>query len=184
MLLEISGEITPERMKRLSQSKSCQENALVLANTLFQQHKRRLYIWTSPDGQYQNQTDYILCSQRWRSSIQSAKIKPGAECGSDHELLIAKFKLKLKKVGKIARPFSSVQSLSRVQLFVTPWTAACQASLSINNFRSLLKPMSIELVMPSNHLILSRPLLLLPSIFPSISVFSNESALCIRWPNY
>ena len=69
----------------------CQENALVLANTLFQQHKRRLYTWTSPDGQYQNQIDNILCSQRWKSSIQSAKIRPGADCGSDHELLIAKF---------------------------------------------------------------------------------------------
>ena len=83
----------------------CQENALVIANTLFQQHKRRLYTWTSPDGQYQNQTDYILCSQRWRSSIQSAKTRPGADCGSDHEHLIAKFRLKLKKVGKTTRPF-------------------------------------------------------------------------------
>ena len=69
----------------------CQENALVIANTLFQQHKRRLYTRTSADGQYRNQTDYTLCSQRWRSSIQSAKIRPGADCGSDHELLIAKF---------------------------------------------------------------------------------------------
>ena len=78
----------------------CQENALVIANTLFQQYKRQLYTWTSSDGQYKNQIDYILCSQRWRSSIQSAKIRPGADCGSDHELLIAKFRLKLKKVGK------------------------------------------------------------------------------------
>ena len=90
---------------------SCQENALVTANTLFQQHKRRLYTWTSPDGQHQNQIDYILCSQRWRSSIQSAKTRPGADAdsadsgGSDHELLIAKFRLKLKKVGKTTRPF-------------------------------------------------------------------------------
>ena len=83
----------------------CQENALVIANTLFQQHKRRLYTWTSPDGQHQNQIDYILCSQRWRSSIQSAKTRPGADCGSDHELLNAKFRLKLKKVGKTTRPF-------------------------------------------------------------------------------
>ena len=83
----------------------CQENALVMANTLFQQHKRRLYTWTSPDGQHQNQMDYILCSQRWRSSTQSGKTKPGADCGSDHELLIIKFRLKLKKVGKITRPF-------------------------------------------------------------------------------
>ena len=80
--------------------------------------------------------------------------------------------------------FSSVQSLSRVQLFVTPWTAARQASLSIINSQSLLKLMSIELVMPFNHLILCRPLLLLPSIFPSIGVFSNESVLPFRWPKY
>ena len=78
----------------------------------------------------------------------------------------------------------SVQSLSRVRLFVTPWTAACQTSLSITNSRSLLKLRSIELVMPSNHLIFCRPLLLLPSIFPSIRVFSKESGLCIRWPKY
>ena len=75
----------------------CQENALVIANTLFQQHKRRLYTRTSPDGQYQNQIDYIFCSQRWRSSIQSTKTRPGADCGSDHELLTAKFRLKLRK---------------------------------------------------------------------------------------
>ena len=74
--------------------------------------------------------------------------------------------------------------LSHVRLFATPWTAACQASLSITSSRSLLKLMSIESVMPSSHLILCHPLLLLPSIFHSISVFSNESALCIRWPNY
>ena len=80
--------------------------------------------------------------------------------------------------------FSSVQSLSRVWLFVTPWTAACQASLSITNSWSLPKLMSIESVMPSNHLILCHPLLLLPSIFPSIRVSSNESALRIRWPKY
>ena len=74
--------------------------------------------------------------------------------------------------------------MSRVQLFATPWTAACQASLSITNSRSLLKLMSIESVIPSNYLILCRPLLLLPSIFPSIGVFSNELVLCIRWPKY
>ena len=82
----------------------------------------------------------------------------------------------------IERSFSSVQSLSRVWLFATPWTVACQASLCITNSRSLLKLMSVELVMPSNHLILCHPLVLLPSIFPSIRVFSNESALRIRWP--
>ena len=79
---------------------------------------------------------------------------------------------------------SSVQSLSRVWPFATPWTEARQASLSITNSWSLLKLMSIELVIPSNHLILCRPLLLPTSVFPSIRVFSNESVLCIRWPNY
>ena len=83
----------------------CQENTLAIANTLFQQHKRRLYTWTSLDGHYWNQIDCILCSQRWRSSIQAAKTRLGADCGSDHELLIAKFRLKLKKVGKTTRPF-------------------------------------------------------------------------------
>ena len=78
--------------------------------------------------------------------------------------------------------FTSVQSLSHVWLFATPWTAACQASLSFTNFWSFLKLISIELVMSSNQLIICRPLLLLPSIFPSIRVFSNESVLCIRWP--
>ena len=75
----------------------CQENALLIANTL--------YTWISPDGQHRNQTDYILCSQRWRSAIQSTKTRPGADCGSDHELLIAKFRLKWKKVGKTTRSY-------------------------------------------------------------------------------
>ena len=78
---------------------------MVIENTLFQQHKRRLYTWTSSNGQYWNQTDYILCSQRWRSCIQSAKTRPGADCGSYNELLISKFRLKWKKVGKTIRPF-------------------------------------------------------------------------------
>ena len=82
-----------------------QGNALVIVNALFQQRKRRLCTWTSPDGQHQNQNDCILCSQRWRSSIPSAKTRLGADRGSDHELLIAKFRLKLKKVGKTTRPF-------------------------------------------------------------------------------
>ena len=82
-----------------------QDNALIIANTLFQQHKRRLYTWTSSDGQNWNQIDYIICSQRWRSSIQSAKTRLGADCGSSHEFLTAKFKLKFKKVGKTTRSF-------------------------------------------------------------------------------
>ena len=80
--------------------------------------------------------------------------------------------------------FSPVQLLSHVLLFTTPWTAVCQASLSITNSRSLLKLMSIESMMPSNHLILCHPFLLLTPVFPSISVFSNESVVCIRWPKY
>ena len=95
-------------------------------------------------------------------------------------------------IGNILLPFSaifskcfiSVQSLSHVWLIATPWTATCQASLSITNFRSSPKLMSIESVMPSNHLIFCCPLLLLPSIFPSIKAFSNESTFCIRWPKY
>ena len=83
----------------------CQENALVIANTHFQQDKRQLYTWTPPDEQFWNQTDYILRSQRWRSSIQSAKTGQRADYHSDQELLIAKFRLKVKKVGKTARPF-------------------------------------------------------------------------------
>jgi len=78
---------------------------MVIANTIFQQHKRRLYTWTSPDGQYENQIDYILCSERWKSSIQSAKTRVEADCGPDHELFVAKVRLNLKKVGETARPF-------------------------------------------------------------------------------
>ena len=99
------------------------------------------------------------------------------------------WKIKLQKYSVCAYTqlplhLSSVQSLSHVRLFATPWTAACQASLSITNSRSLLKLMSIVFVMPSSHLILCHPLLLLPSVFPSIWVFSNESILCGRWPKY
>ena len=94
----------------------CQENTLVIANTLFRQHERRLYTWTSPDGQYQNQLDYILCSRRRRSSIQSAKTSPGADCGSDHELLIVTFRLKLKKVGKTPKAFK--QEVNHIPTFI------------------------------------------------------------------
>ena len=101
-------------------------------------------------------------------------------------LLFTSLILPVQNLWKILLLFSlsSVQSLSHVWLFVTPWTTACQVSLSITNSHSPPKPMSNELVMPSNHLILCRPLLLLPSTFPSIRVFSNEPALHIRWPNY
>ena len=107
------------------------------ANTISQQHKRQLYTWTlpngqylytwtSPNGQYQNQTDYILCSWRWRSSIQSAKTRLGAGCGSDHQLLIVKFRLKLKKVGK-TRPF-------RYDLYQIPYKYAVEET---NRFKGL-----------------------------------------------
>ena len=91
-------------MQRLTEF--CQEKTLVISNSLIRQHKRQLYTWTSPDGRYQNQNDYILCSWRWRSSIQATKTRSGADYGSDHELLIVKFRLKLNKVGKTTRPLS------------------------------------------------------------------------------
>ena len=78
---------------------------LIIANTFSQKTKRWIYSWTQPDDQYQNRVDYVLCSQRWRSSIQSVKIRPRADCGWDHELLIEKFSVKLKKIGKTTRPF-------------------------------------------------------------------------------
>ena len=103
-----TGKFGPgvEKKKKRKQGKGKQRprECMGHSNTLFQ-HKRRLYTWTSPDTQYQNQTDYILCSLRYRSSIQSAKTRPGTDCSSDHELLIAKFRLKLKKVGKTIKPF-------------------------------------------------------------------------------
>ena len=106
-----------------------QENALVIANTLFQQHMRRLYTYTSPYGQYQNQIDYILCSQRWRSSIQSAKTRPGADCDSAHELLTAKFRFKLKKVGKTTRQF-------RYDLNQIPYNYTVEVTKQIEGIRS------------------------------------------------
>ena len=103
----VTGKFGPEVQNAAGEKliKFCQKNTLIIANTLFQQHKRRLYTWTSPDGQHQNKIDCILCSQRWRSSIQLAITRLGADCGSDHELLIAKFRLKLKKGGKTPGPF-------------------------------------------------------------------------------
>ena len=92
------------------------ENVLVIANTLFQQHKRRLYTWTSPDGRHWNHTDYILCSQKWGSSIQSAKTRLGVDCGWDHELLIAKFRHKLKKLGKNTKTYKYDQIKSLITI--------------------------------------------------------------------
>ena len=123
----------------------------------------------------------------YRKSLQwfSSRLSPG----NTGQCLETFFGCHTKGIGLLTDlvgggQFSSVQSLSRVRLFATPWNAAHQASLSITNSRSPPKPMSIELVVLSNHLILCRPLLLLPSIFPSIRVFSNESALRIRWAKY
>ena len=122
------------------------------------------YKWgTEHTGTHKSKLSQVLWFQ-WFSIKNVTKANPSKEA---HE-----------------KRFSSVQSLSGIRLFVTPWTTALQASLSITNPQSPLKPMSIELVMPSNHLILGRPLLLLPSICPSIRVFSNESVLPIRWLKY
>ena len=121
---------------------------------------------------------YLWCYIKWQS-------KKGREVGK--ELIFwARYRANHFKymVSLSHHKFSSVLLLRRVRLFATPWTATRQASLFITSSQSLPKLMSIESVMPSSHLILCRPLLLLPSIFPSIRVFSNESALCIRWPKY
>ena len=106
-------------------------------NTLFQQHKRSLYTWTSPDGQYQNQINYFLCCRSWRSSIQSVKPRPEAVCGSIHELLIAKFGLKLKKAGKTTRPFSN--DLNQISFFF----------LFFFKFYFIFKLYNIVLVLPN-----------------------------------
>ena len=120
----VTGKFGPGEQNEVGQrlTEFCQENALVIANTLFQQHKRWHYTWTSPDGQYQNQIDYILCSRRWRSCIQSAKARPGTDCGSDHQLLIAKFRLKLNKVGKTTRP--GRYELNQIPMDGGAWWAA------------------------------------------------------------
>ena len=105
----------------------CQENALVIANILFQQHKRWLYTWTSPNGQYKNQIDYISCSWRWRSCVHTAKTRPGADSGADHQFLITKFRLKLKRVEKTTRP-------ARYDLNQVPYEYAVKVT---NRFKGL-----------------------------------------------
>ena len=105
----------------------CQEKPLVIANTSFQQHKRQLYMWTSPNVQYRNQIDYIFRSQRWKSCIQSAKTRPGADWGSDHQHLIATFRLKLKKAEKITMP-------ARYDLSQIPYEYAVEVT---NRFKGL-----------------------------------------------
>ena len=106
------------------QTQFCQENILVMTNT-FPTTQEMLYMWTWPDGKYQNWIDYVLCSQRWKSCIQSAKTKLGTDCSSDHELCIEKFTLKLKKVGKTTRPF-------RYELYQTPYYYTVEV---INKFK-------------------------------------------------
>ena len=120
----------------------------------------------------------------WRSLLHQKEHSENRSCSLSNLIKLQKSTVILQDPEISSVQFSSVQSLSCVQLFVTPWTAARRASLSITSSRSLLKLMSIESVMPSNHLILCCPLLFPPSIFPSIRVFSNESALYIRWPKY
>ncbi|XP_062977616.1 uncharacterized protein LOC134395383 [Elgaria multicarinata webbii] len=99
----------------------CQDNSLCITNTLFQQPKRWLYTWTSPDGRHRNQIDYILCSQRWRTSIQTVKTRPGADCSSDHELLIAQFRSKLKRTGKTHRSHAICQQIWKTQEWPSDW---------------------------------------------------------------
>ena len=119
----------------------CQENALVIANTIFQQHKRQFYTWTSPNGQYQNQIDYILCSWRWRICIHSAKTRPGADCGPDHQLLIAKFRLKLARYNFHQIPYEfTVEVMNRFKGLDLDngvpeelWTDACNTVQEVVN---------------------------------------------------
>ena len=132
--------------------------------------RKELCVWLSTAFRWDDREAPWLQGSHWWCRSPEATEGPGDTCGCSTAL---------------GTPFpDSVQLLSRVRLFATPWTAARQASLSITNSQSLPKLMSIELVMPSNHLILCRPLFLLPSIFPNIRVFSNESVICIRWPKY
>ena len=118
----------------------CHENALVIANTLFQQLRRRLYTWSSPNGQYQNQTYYIPCSWRWRSCIQLAKTRPGADCGSDHQLFIAKFRLKWKKRGETTRTARHNWNQIPYENAVEVMTAAAAAAASLQSCLTLRDP--------------------------------------------
>jgi len=137
-------------------------------------------------GLWQATVHGVAKSRTWLSDFHFTffKLLSLAKFVTDQYIIQGHQLLKITTWNKSLGQFDSVQSLSRVQLFVIPWTAACQASQSITNSRSSLKLMSIESVMPSNHLIFCHSLLLPPSISPSIRVFSNESALCIRWPKY
>ena len=142
-------------------------------------HYQNPFWWVFPSTLVFNKKgwQYILLLLLLSQKVMSDSLWP-------HELKHARLPCPSLPPGACSVQFSSVKSLSHVQLFAVPWTAACQASLSITNSWSLPKPMSIESVMPSSHLILCRPLLLPPSIFPSTRVFSNESALRMRWPKY
>ena len=142
-----------------------------------------LYIWTLPEGKYWNQIDYILCSQRCRSSIWSPKTRQGADWGSDHELLIRKFRLKLNKLGESTRSFCSVQLFSHIELYVTPWSAKHQASLPSST------PGAWSNSCPSGqrcHPTISSSVIPFSSWLqssPAKTLF-KESVLHIRWPKY
>ena len=153
-----------------------------------------LLLWLKPYPLQHKFLKYMHSWERWHISFFNRKSCTKSFFSTEKFVMIDcpsvpwKPKVWNKKAFKsfkgLLAQFSSVQPLSHVQLFATPRTAACQAFLSIANSQSLRKLMSIESVMPSNHLILCRPLLLLPSVFPSTRIFSNESALRIRWPKY
>ena len=141
----------------------------------------------SPWGLKESDTTKYSTAQSWLEEVsKSCALKKGQFVIGQENKRYSNLNIDLQCKQKDMKmdQFSSVHSLSRVQLFATQWTAVNQAFLSITNSRSPPKPITIESVMPSNHLILCHPLLLLPSIFPSIRVLSNESALCIRWPKY
>ena len=137
----------------------CQENTLVIGNTLFHKHKSQLYTWTSPNGQYRNKIGYILCSQRWKSCIQSAKTRPGADCGSDNQLLIAKYRLQ----------FSSVTQ--SCPTLCDPMDCSTQGLTIHHQLPEFTQIHVHELVMPSSHLILCCSLLLLPPSLPASGSF-------------
>ena len=157
---------------------------------------REKHLWsvTSRRGGVCKSNDWVTAQPAYRKTHQAMSILPRRETKLPISLTDGRWRTDIQRLPDVRKSskrrlfssvqFSSVQSLSRVRLFATRWKTACQASLSITNSQSLFKLMSIESVMPSNHLIFCCPLLLLPSIFPNIRVFTNESALRIRWPKY
>ena len=195
ILLNKSGEVSPERMNRWSQSRNNTQVDVTGDGSEVQCCKEQYCIGTWNVSSINQGKLEVVKREMARVNINSLGISElkwmgMGEFNSDHHYIYYYGQEFLRRNGvaitvnkRVQNAVSqSVQLLSRVWLFVTLWTPGCQASLSITNSRSPPKPMSIESVMPSNYLILCHPLLLLPSIFPSIRVFSNESALRIRWP--